>query len=139
VITPHLVVLQENDVNIGLINLYEVGLGRGPDAGGLGFWVGRVAEGMSLTTVAQNFAASPEFQRGFGALSDQAMVQQLYRELLSREGEPAGVAFWTDVARTRGDAAALEGIALAPEAIGLTGQAYDGFMAFGQQDSFTLV
>ena len=51
---------------------------------------------MSLTQIAGAFVGSAEFQARYGALSNQAFVEQLYRFCLNREGDPAGIAAWVN-------------------------------------------
>ena len=82
--------------------LYEVGLDRDGDIdlGGLNFWIDEREAGLSEAALAAFFLASDEFAGAFGdpdQLSDQALVETLYRNVLDRAGEPDGVAFWTDL------------------------------------------
>ncbi|MGH1503558.1 MAG: DUF4214 domain-containing protein [Acidimicrobiales bacterium] len=75
--------------------LYAAALGRDPELGGFQFWVEEYAAGSwTLPRMAQFFVESPEFQTKYGALTDRAFVEQLYRNVHQREGDPAGVDFW---------------------------------------------
>ncbi|MCB1040562.1 MAG: DUF4214 domain-containing protein [Acidimicrobiales bacterium] len=74
--------------------LYLAILGRTPDAGGLRYWVGRSEAGVRLATIAERMAASSEFHRRYGALTDRGFVEQLYRNVLGREGDAAGIDYW---------------------------------------------
>ncbi len=70
--------------------------------------------------VADAFATSPEFEEHFGgldALTPEEFVRALYRNILGREGEEAGVAFWTGVMEDGllDEAAALAAFAESPE------------------------
>lgn len=88
--------------------LYEAGLNRDGniDHDGLNFWIdvregadGRPASA-TQTQVAQAFLDSREFELSFGdpdELGDRDYVRTLYRNVLDREGEAAGVDFWTGV------------------------------------------
>src|SRR6056297_4293987 len=67
--------------------LYEAAFDRPSDAGGLTYWVGRRDAGVSLGRIAAWFAASPEQLARYGALSDRGFVEQLYRNVLDREGD----------------------------------------------------
>ncbi|MEO0821610.1 MAG: DUF4214 domain-containing protein [Pseudomonadota bacterium] len=83
--------------------LYETGLDRDGDIDlpGLNFWIDQREGGFSIEELAQFFLDSEEFAAAFGDpdnLSDQALVEQLYLNVLDRPGEPAGVDFWTGVA-----------------------------------------
>jgi len=78
--------------------LYQAAFDRIPDAAGLGFWISALDHGTSLQTVAHGFTASAEFQSLYGAsISDAQYVSQLYHNVLHRDGEPSGAAFWLDV------------------------------------------
>ena len=81
--------------------LYEAGLGRLPQAGGLDFFAGRVIEdGASETELARGFLNSDEFAaRAGGApetLTDRALVEQLFLNVLERPGAEAGIANFTE-------------------------------------------
>jgi hypothetical protein len=77
--------------------LYSAALGRAPDVGGLQFWTSDVDDShVSLSDIANSFAASPEFINHYGSLSNLAFVQQLYQNVLNRPGEAGGVHFWQD-------------------------------------------
>ena len=80
--------------------LYEAGLDRDGniDTPGLNFWIDAREGGQSLRGISQAFLDSREFTVAFGdidALTDRALVEQLYRNVLDRAGEPGGVEFWT--------------------------------------------
>ena len=74
--------------------LYDTTLDRLPDAPGLSGWVGAIKGGMTPQQAANGFTGSPEFQQKYGSLDDTAFVQQLYRNVLDREGEASGVEAW---------------------------------------------
>jgi Domain of unknown function (DUF4214) len=81
--------------------LYSAALGRAPDIAGLQFWTSNVDDShISLSDVANSFAASPEFISHYGSLSDAAFVQQLYQNVLDRPGEAGGVQFWQNALAT---------------------------------------
>ncbi|MBQ5948788.1 FG-GAP-like repeat-containing protein [Massilia sp. ST3] len=78
--------------------IYQAAFARTPDSGGLGFWISKMDNGMSLDTVAVNFVASKEFSDKYGANpSNLDLVQAFYRNVLHRDGEEGGVKFWTGV------------------------------------------
>lgn len=106
--------------------LYRAALARAPDGPGLAFWSEQYLTcASSLTGIADRFAASPEFQGRFGAPSNRGFVELLYRNVLGREGEAQGVAYWTaqlDAGRlTRG--AVTVGFSESPEHVQRTGTA----------------
>lgn len=86
--------------------LYDAGLDRNGavDLPGLNFWIDSREAGASEAQVARQFLRSAEFETAFGNaldptaedyLSNEALVRQLYRNVLDREGEQGGVDFWT--------------------------------------------
>jgi len=75
--------------------LYLAALRRVPDPTGLDNWVNYVRGGNSLQVMADAFAASQEFINRYGAMTNQDYVAQLYRDVLGREADPAGLASWT--------------------------------------------
>lgn len=46
--------------------------------------------------MSQQFIDSQEFNTKYGALDDRNFVNQLYLNVLDRNGEPAGIAGWFD-------------------------------------------
>ena len=87
-----------NDPAARVARLYEAGLNRLPDQGGLNFWIDAVQDGQSLSGLAGGFIASAEFQARFGGAtsSNGAFVDQLYLNVLGRAAEPGGREFWVD-------------------------------------------
>lgn len=78
--------------------LYRAAFARTPDAAGLGYWIGRMDAGAGVATVAGEFIASAEFKALYGSnLGNAELVDKLYRNVLHRAGEAAGVAYWRDV------------------------------------------
>ncbi len=77
-----------------IVRLYFATFQRLPDYNGLNFWRSQFVSGMSLDTIAQNFAASQEFDLTYGALNTQAFVTTLYRNVLNRAPDAAGLAGW---------------------------------------------
>jgi serralysin len=73
--------------------LYQAAFNRAPDQPGLAFHVNAMDHGWGLTNISQNFIDSPEFSRTYGALDNSAFVNQLYLNVLHRQGEAAGVAY----------------------------------------------
>lgn len=74
--------------------LYRAALARAPDDAGLGYQVNALDHGLSLPQLAGNFMASPEFQQKYGTLDDTTFITQLYRNVLAREPEPAGLQYY---------------------------------------------
>lgn len=74
--------------------LYQASLDRTPDVRGLSGWIKFMDEGGALTTMAQQFIDSQEFKTKYGELNDRNFVNQLYLNVLDRNGEPAGIDGW---------------------------------------------
>ena len=74
--------------------LYLAFFGRDPDFAGLMFWANQLRNGFSLQGVADSFATSPEFRSRYGSLSNAAFVDLVYRNVLGRPADPAGIAYW---------------------------------------------
>lgn len=91
-----------------VMRLYDAALDRAPDQGGLEAHTrGLASGGLTLQQLANTFVGSAEFQARYGALSNQAFVEQLYRFSLNREGDPQGISAWTaalNAGMTRGQA-----------------------------------
>src|SRR5688500_19664870 len=62
--------------------------------------------GMRLDGISDAFGQSPEFVNTYGALTNAQFVDRVYRNVLGREPDAGGRAFWTQQldsgARTRG-------------------------------------
>lgn len=77
--------------------LYEAAFNRTPDALGVGFWIARLDEGVSVTAVAQGFINSDEYRATYGAdVSNLELVRRFYTNILDRAPEEAGLKFWVD-------------------------------------------
>ncbi len=81
-----------------IYRLYEAAFDRDPDLAGLSFWVGMRDEGeRDLIATAKDFLFSEEFTARFGnvqQMSNADLVDLLYQNVLDRDGEAAGVAYW---------------------------------------------
>jgi Tol biopolymer transport system component len=90
-----------------LIRLYWSFFLRRPDLAGMDYWVGKLKAGQTLAQVASKFARSPEFETKYGSASNSQFVTLVYQNVLSRDPDAAGLAYWTtrldDGTKTRGD------------------------------------
>jgi hypothetical protein len=80
--------------------LYRAYFLRSPDVGGLDYWISQRRAGRSLYWISEAFARSSEFTTLYGSLSDPAFMDLVYRQVLEREPEPAGHAYWTEELRS---------------------------------------
>lgn len=105
--------------------LYEAGLARAFDPGGLNHWIDRLEDGASYLDLADGFLDSAEFTQRFGdddTMSIQSFVSQMYHNVLGRDGDPAGFANWVDnMLNGMSREEVLLGFANSPENVNNTG------------------
>ncbi len=93
------VFLRSDSLSTGIIDpatrLYQAYFLRVPDREGITYWVTQRQSGWSLFRVSDYFATSKEFRTLYGTLNNRQFVEQVYRNILGREGEASGVAYWT--------------------------------------------
>lgn len=79
-----------------LVRLYYANFLRNPDFEGLMFWLDRLTtQASTLDDIANFFAGSAEFQQLYGTLTNEEFVQLVYQNVLGREADAGGLAFWT--------------------------------------------
>jgi hypothetical protein len=78
-----------------VIRLYRAFFLRTPDHGGLTYWLQRRGQGVTLGTISASFATSTEFQHRYGGLTNAQFVDLVYRNVLDRQPDGAGRAYWT--------------------------------------------
>ena len=77
--------------------IYIAYFDRAPDALGLFYWGTRLADGMGLEEIAASFFVQPETVALYPDAADNAaLVDAVYRNLLDREADAAGRAYWID-------------------------------------------
>jgi hypothetical protein len=76
--------------------IYKAAFDRAPDLTGLGFWINAMDKGAALTGVAGGFIGSEEFQSRYGQASDMDFIKLLYENVLDRQPDAGGYAFWQD-------------------------------------------
>lgn len=80
-----------------IARLYAAYFGRPPEAGGLEYWTEALeADPNALNAASSFFAASPEFDETYGSLTNAEFVELIYRNVMGREVEPGGFAFWLE-------------------------------------------
>jgi hypothetical protein len=84
----------DND-NGEVYRLYGAALGRTPDPAGQAVSSSALAAGETVTQVAQGFVDSAEFQQKYGNLSISDFVTALYKNVLNRAPDAAGLQAWT--------------------------------------------
>jgi len=77
--------------------LYVAYFSRPADPSGLAFWVGQMQTNPNAyLDIAQAFSTSAEYQATYGGLNNRAVVAEVYENLFSRQGDAAGIDFWTN-------------------------------------------
>ncbi len=71
--------------------LYWAGLAREPDVEGFRFWLSET----NPRRLATAFADSVEFGLRYDGLDDRSFVAEMYRNVLGRPGDAAGIDYWT--------------------------------------------
>jgi uncharacterized protein (DUF1800 family) len=86
--------------------LYLAYFDRAPDFSGLTYWTARFQGGTSLAEISEAFAQSGEFVQLYGPKTNAEFVQLIYRNVLERQPDPSGYAYWVgeldSKRRTRG-------------------------------------
>ena len=94
-------------VRDSVVRLYQATFDRAPEAEGLDYWLTFYVRGMPLTTIAEHFMTSPEWQARVGSPDDARFVDLLYRNVLGRAADESGSAYWQDQLRRGYPRAAL--------------------------------
>jgi serralysin len=80
--------------------IYKAAFARTPDEAGVSFWVRQMDGGKTLLEVSNDFLFQQEFIAAYGAngasLNAADYVGRLYSNVLGRQGEDAGIQFWTN-------------------------------------------
>lgn len=78
--------------------LYQAAFNRTPDADGLGYWISVLDHGVSLSTVADGFMNSNEFQNIYGVHpTNTQLVTRFYENILHRQPEKTGLDYWVGI------------------------------------------
>jgi hypothetical protein len=80
-----------------MTRLYQGTYLRVPDYGGLQFWLGQYRASPNrtkLVEIGQAFATAPEFVARYGNIDNSTYIRRLYQNILQREPDAAGLAFW---------------------------------------------
>ena len=86
--------------------LYDAFFRRQPDPSGLNHWVTKHQHGSSLSKIATEFARSNEFKTKYGSTTNDGFVKLIYKNVLDRSPDAAGLAHWVAKLQTgtsRGD------------------------------------
>lgn len=99
--------------------LYQAAFGRPAEDAGLGYWIWRMDNGSSLTQVAHEFmTGQPEFDKLYGSNpSDNDFINHLCENVLHREADAAGFAYWLNVLHTSPNARGMMRFSLQGHAV----------------------
>ncbi len=82
-----------------ITGLYVAFFNRAADEGGLTYWTNKGNNSSNQSNVlkelAAGFAQHASFDRAYGDLSNQSFVEAVYKNALGREGDTAGINYWT--------------------------------------------
>lgn len=96
----------------GVYRVYQAAFNRRPDLDGLGFWIGKSDEGVSIKEIAVGFVNSVEFERVYDLkLNDvfasgqdiEKIIGTFYNNVLGRAPEKEGFDYWVGVLRAKAD------------------------------------
>jgi hypothetical protein len=94
---PQLTVSNDTDGVAGqAYRIYKAAFDRAPDLAGLGYWIDAMDKGAELTSVVGGFIGSNEFQSRYGSTSDTDFIRLLYENVLDRQPDAEGYAYWQD-------------------------------------------
>ena len=115
------------DVGVGqnageAYRLYQAAFNRAPDQAGLDNWITQLDKGTSIISVANAFINSAEFGSIYGSnLSNSALVNALYSNVLHRAADASGSAYWINALNNgTSRAQVLELFSESPENVGNT-------------------
>lgn len=77
-----------------LVRLYKAYYKRWPDAGGYDYWIRKMKNGTSLTSVSNSFASANEFKTKYGSVSNEQFVLLVYNNVLNRTPDQGGYNYW---------------------------------------------
>lgn len=79
-----------------VVRLYYAHLLRAPKYEGITYWAGVMRSGFTISQVSDEFVLSQEFQNRYGELTDAEYVNLVYVNVLGRDADEGGLAFWID-------------------------------------------
>jgi len=111
------------DASAGQVfRLYQAVFDRAPDLGGMGYWLNRMDTGTELMQLANEFMSikapdgTVEFETLYGAnLSNAQFVDELYDNVLNRDPDAGGEAYWLQQIELHSRAQILMAFSESPE------------------------
>ena len=93
--TDGIAIVDSMGAAVELDRLYQAAYNRSGDLAGLQSWTNNLHNGTTVLTAADAFATSMEFLIKNGSLDNSGFVSAMYRNVLGRDGDAAGLASWT--------------------------------------------
>ncbi|HMJ77761.1 MAG TPA: DUF4214 domain-containing protein [Iamia sp.] len=91
----HFATRNERKNRPALIRLYMASFDRAPEPAGLDYWNHKLELGQTtLSKISAFFVKSAEYQATYGNTTNQKFVTIVYQNVLEREPEAAGLAYW---------------------------------------------
>lgn len=90
-------VIVDNTNDLLVARLYQALLNRSADSAGIDYWETQIDNGYSVTTLANAFLVSDEFQSQWGQLSNSAYVDLVFRNAYGRDASQSEEAYWTNL------------------------------------------
>jgi len=84
----------DRSLDDSVTRLYRAAFGRAPDVGGQTYWVEQRATDQTLGDLAASFLDSPEGVERFGSSGNEIFIDNLYSNVLGRNGDLEGRTFW---------------------------------------------
>ncbi len=104
-----------------LLRLYDAAFDREADGAGLGCWANQLDD-LDSIVIANRFIDSQEFTQLHGELDQSGFVDLMYTNILEREADTAGKAYWVEqLAEGVDQGAVMVGIAESDESLALYG------------------
>jgi SpoIID/LytB domain protein len=82
-----------------LMDIYQTAFGRQPDDVGAQYWTEVMRNGARFDDIGAYFLASDEYYQGAGSTAT-GFVSTLYRDILGREPDTAGLTYWVDLIKS---------------------------------------
>ncbi len=76
-------------------DIYRRALNREPDPGGRAYWISQLQTGLTTKEILDPILVSAEFQASTAA-NNAEVVARMYRQILEREVDPEGAAYWAE-------------------------------------------
>lgn len=83
-----------------VLRLYRAFFRRDAEIDGANYWLERHAKEATIGSIAYNFAASTEFLNTYGSVDNREFLEIVYFNVLDREADPDGFAYWLDKLET---------------------------------------